>query len=249
MSSSHQPLDSAVHRVLLLDMIERGHVPELDELAVTVAASEADVRESLARLDTNHGVVLHPGTFEPWVIHPFSTTPTLFYVARRTPHDPSRGVGDGWWAPCIWCALGIAALVREPVRIHTKLGGRETPCAIDVDGDVGSVTASGPRQELVVPLAHFPIPIARAWDNVHRFCACMLVFASASDVDEWSRRHGIERGEILTLDEVAALARAWYGNHLSPDWRKPTADEAQAIFRRVGLTSAHWHVRGGGSRF
>src|SRR5262249_57149373 len=29
----------------------------------------------------------------------------------------------GWWAPCIWCALGVAALVGEDVVIHSRIGG------------------------------------------------------------------------------------------------------------------------------
>jgi tRNA pseudouridine-54 N-methylase len=38
----------------------------------------------------------------------------------------------GWWAPCVWCALGIATLVREDVEIHVRLGAeqRETRIVI-----------------------------------------------------------------------------------------------------------------------
>lgn len=227
----HRPLDSAVHRALLTGLIEHGRVPTLAEMARELAQPDEPIRQSLARLEANHGVVLHPGTCEPWVVHPFSTTPTLFYV---------RGARHGWWSPCIWCGLGVATLVAEPVRIHTVLGGETEPCEIThADG-----AASPPDL-----LAHFPIPVARAWDNVHRHCACTLVFRNESSIDRWCDRHGIPRGAVLTLSQVADLARVWYGGHLAPDWRKATAAEARARFESVGLTGPHWALAQSTARF
>lgn len=228
---AHRPFDSAVHRTLLAVWIERGVPPTLAELGATLDASSAEVRAALTRLEGNHGVVLHPGTHEVWLVHPFSTTPTLFHVA---------GSERGWWSPCIWCALGVAVLVPEPVRITTTLGGEAERCELTYDS--GVVAPSG-------RVAHFPVPVARAWDNVHRHCACTLVFADLEAVDPWCERHGITRGEVLPLEQVAELARVWYGGHLAPDWRKPTASEARAKFESAGLTAPHWHVPPGDQRF
>ena len=57
------------------------------------------------------------------------------------------------------------------------------------------------------------------------------------------------KGEVVPVEQVADLARAWYGAHLDPEWVKPSAAEAQAVFEGVGLTSDHWHVPGGDERF
>jgi hypothetical protein len=38
------------------------------------------------------------------------------------------------------------------------------------------------------------------------------------------------------------MARAWYGDRLSPDFRGRTAAEAEVIFRGEGLTSAFWRL-------
>ncbi|MEM7306249.1 MAG: alkylmercury lyase family protein [Planctomycetota bacterium] len=227
----HQPLDSAVHRGLLLAIIERGRASSASELASALGESEERVRDSLARLDANHGLVLHPGGFEPWLVHPFSTTPTAFYV---------EGAERGWWAPCVWCALGVAHLVPGPVRIHGRLGGEAEPCCVDFDA--GRLTPAG-------LVAHFPIPVARAWDNVHRFCGSTLIFSATDAVDGWCERHGVARGEVVPLEQVAELARVWYGGHLAPDWRKPTASEARTRLESVGLTADHWRVPGGDERF
>ena len=84
---------------------------------------------------------------------------------------------------------------------------------------------------------------------MHRFCACTLVFEDEAAVDAWCARHGIERGEVLPLERVDALARAWYGGYLAADWRKASAAEARELFASLGLDSPHWHVPAGDERF
>jgi hypothetical protein len=52
----------------------------------------------------------------------------------------------------------------------------------------------------------------------------------------------VPEGEAVPLGQVARLARAWYGTHAEPDWRKWTVAEAEEIFRTVGLTSEFWQL-------
>jgi len=49
-------------------------------------------------------------------------------------------------------------------------------------------------------------------------------------------------GAVLTLRQAWDLAKQWYGTRLEPDFRRPTADEARAIFASVGLTGAFWQL-------
>ena len=44
----------------------------------------------------------------------------------------------------------------------------------------------------------------------------------------------------MTIPQAWELSRRWYGTRLNPDFRRPTADEARAIFAGVGLTDAFW---------
>jgi hypothetical protein len=228
--TSHQPLDGRIHAELIRSMIERGRPPVLGELWEALDTRPPELLQSLARLEANHGFVAHPGTLDAWVIHPFSTTPTLFWVENEV---------RGWWAPCILCALGVAELVDGPTRVSTKVGGETEPIEIRYDG---TVEPSG-------LLAHFPIKVRDAWANVHRHCASTLVFRTGDEIDAWCERHGVARGEVVPVEQVADLAKAWYGGHLDPGWVKPSAAEAQAVFESVGLTSDHWHVPGGDERF
>jgi Alkylmercury lyase len=47
------------------------------------------------------------------MIHPFSLSPTGTWVQQGE---------QGWWAPCIWCGFGIAALAGENAVIHARIG-------------------------------------------------------------------------------------------------------------------------------
>ena len=231
-SNNHEPIDSAVHHAIMRGFVDRGVAVSSAELAETLGTDIETVTTSLDRLQVNHGVILDPPTAQVWIAHPFSATPTLFYV---------EGEGVGWWAPCIWCALGIVALVgHEKVVIKTRLGGKGAPCDIEC-------TADGIHPNRL--WAHFPIPPRTAWANVHRHCACTLVFADLPAIDRWCEEHRVERGEVLSLEHTARFAAIWYGNHLAEDWRKPTIAQAKSLFEKAGLTSAHWQLDGGTGRF
>lgn len=200
-----------------------GHPPRLVE----------DAHPALRELEATHGVVLHPGTTDVWIAHPFSASPTAVWVERR-------GADRGWWAPCLWCAMGVVVLAAPDAIIHTRLGGEAAPVAIQVDG------AARVASDACV---HFPLPLREAWNNVVHFCATVLPFRSADDVAAWSARHTLPLGAVVPIGHVLQLARVWYGNHLAPDWRKWTVAEAKRILDEVGLVGAHWQLPGADERF
>src|SRR5262249_32604807 len=107
-------LDSAIHYYLVRGLIDDGFAPDFARLQELTAADPASVAGAFKRLEASHSVVCHPGHAAPWVIHPFSLSPTATWV---------EGSERGWWAPCVWCALGIAALVDDDVIIHARIGG------------------------------------------------------------------------------------------------------------------------------
>ena len=72
----------------------------------------------------------------------------------------------------------------------------------------------------------------------------MLLFRSEEHASRWCRRWRMEHGGLLTLDQTVALARAWYEqDRRSPEWRRPTLDQAEAIFRGLGLAGPFWSLR------
>ena len=221
-----------LHYELVHELIQNGSCPANAELSQRMEMPPADIEELQRSLAAIHGVVLHPYAAEPWIIHPFSLTPTLNWI---------EGNERSWWAPCIWCALGVAALAGSAVHIHSRYGAEAEPLTIPViDGrPVGFESV----------YVHFAIPPARAWNNVHEHCSMVLPFRSAEEIPQWSKRHRLPLGEAVPLHQVAELAAVWYGQHAEPDWHKWSVAEAQAIFQRVGLRSDFWNLEPRAGKF
>ncbi|MCC7164016.1 MAG: hypothetical protein IT331_16080 [Anaerolineae bacterium] len=70
----------------------------------------------------------------------------------------------------------------------------------------------------------------------------MLFFRSEEDVNAWKRARNVATGEVLEPAQIWALSQKWYGNRLAHDFHGRTLEEAQEIFRGIGLTSAFWYI-------
>jgi len=68
----------------------------------------------------------------------------------------------------------------------------------------------------------------------------MRLFRSEEHARRWQQT---AEADVLTLDQAARLARAWYANKLAPDWRRHTTDEAEAVFAQLGLDRDFWRLR------
>ena len=61
-------------------------------------------------------------------------------------------------------------------------------------------------------------------------------------MDSWCSDRGVVRGATMTIAQAWELSQKWYGTRLEPDFRRPTKDEAHAIFESVGLTGPFWRL-------
>jgi hypothetical protein len=214
----------SLHHAIIRHLIDRGHAPTRFALAAHFGVDPDKIWQTLETLQDCHGVVLHPHEPEVWVVHPFSTAPTPFVV---------RQSDRAWWGNCAWCSLGIAALLGgDDVTIQTTFGAEGRPVTVHLDDKLV-------REDLWV---HFPVPMARAWENVIYTCSTMLVFESEAAIDQWSERHAIPRGSAQRIQRVYDFAEVWYGRHLDPDWRKWTTEEARVIFTRFGFEGPIWQL-------
>lgn len=222
---------SELHYRIIRSFVEQGYAPTMADLADGLAESPQDVRVALEALEDAHGVVLHPTTREIWVAHPFSAAPTNFWIES----------GDrGWWANCAWCAMGAVTLIGGTGTITTTVGAESKQVVLRVEK--GALMEAG----LYV---HFPIPMARAWDNVIYTCSTMLLFESEEQVTDWCARHRIARGDLQPVSRVLEFAKDWYGRHLDRDWTKWSAAEAAALFERHGLAGDTWRIAPEAARF
>ncbi len=118
--------DAEVHHAFIDPLRRTGRAPSRHEVAAALARPINEIEQALHRLSASHGVVLHPHVCEPWVIHPFSLSPTATWIQQGE---------QGWWAPCIWCGFGIAALVGGNTVIHARIGGEMEDVDINIVND------------------------------------------------------------------------------------------------------------------
>ncbi len=223
--------NSNLHYTLIKGIIDNGFAPSVEDLSKTLKATKNDIENGLKNLQEYHGIVLHPNEPKVWVIHPFSLAPTNFYVRTKN--------GE-WWGNCAWCSLGVAALLKDDVKITTTIGAETKQIEINI--------ISGEIQEKNY-FIHFPIPMKNAWDNVIYTCSNMLVFENEQQIDDWTRKHNISKGDIQPIEKIWNFSKKWYGNHLSPKWKKWTIEEAKEMFREFELNGRIWKLADSTERF
>jgi hypothetical protein len=70
----------------------------------------------------------------------------------------------------------------------------------------------------------------------------MLLFQSEEWIEKWCKRNNLERGEVLSVNQVWELSKLWYYNRLSIDYHGRTVEQAEEIFKHAGLMAAFWHL-------
>ena len=70
----------------------------------------------------------------------------------------------------------------------------------------------------------------------------MLFFRSEEHVRRWCETRQLQQGAVMTLQQCWELARAWYANRLSRDWRRFTPTEVESLFRRLGFQGDFWRL-------
>jgi hypothetical protein len=60
--------------------------------------------------------------------------------------------------------------------------------------------------------------------------------------EEHVRRAYRSPGAIVPLEQLWRVAKAWYGDRLSPDWVPPSKRSSQRRLRTAGLTGRFWRL-------
>jgi len=72
----------------------------------------------------------------------------------------------------------------------------------------------------------------------------MLFFRSEEALSEWLVSRNVRQGAVLSVAQLWELSQRWYRDRMSPDYHGRTIQQAQEIFRDVGLTSEFWQAYG-----
>ena len=122
--------------------------PSVAQIAESVEAEAASVREAFGRLRAKRVLVLEADGETIRMAPPFSGVPTQHVVTAD---------GNSYFANCAWDALGIPAALHEPAIVRSR-------CELCLEPLELAVSAKGPEESDW--LFHCEVPAARWWDDI-----------------------------------------------------------------------------------
>ena len=160
-----------VRRAIYDTFAGQGHAPSHQQIRKLAAASEAQVDDAIAGLAAQRQLALDPSG-NVVMAHPFTTVNLWFSV---------MGERTLWWGGCAWDSFAIPNLVTdEPsVLVATTCPACRRPLA-------WTVTRHGPPEGREV--AHFLVPMDKAWNDVIYTCSNQRLFCSERCVQDWLTR-------------------------------------------------------------
>ena len=199
-----------------------GLSPAVADLAAATGLSAARVEGALAELDESHHIVRRDG--ELVLAHPFATRSFGFSV---------MGPDVLWWGGCAWDSFAIPHLVptSPEVLVATTCPACATPHAF---------TVTNREPPTGTQVAHFLVPASHIWDDVVHSCENQLIFCSDECVEAWLESTGQDRGHVMSLETLWALASRWYEGRLDSPYERREPAQAAEYFRSVGLTGPFW---------
>ena len=70
----------------------------------------------------------------------------------------------------------------------------------------------------------------------------MQLFRSEGDVEAWSQQTGHARGAVFSPEQLWVVAKRWWDDRRSLDWRRKSIEERQAILEWADLTGPFWDL-------
>jgi hypothetical protein len=68
----------------------------------------------------------------------------------------------------------------------------------------------------------------------------MLFFRSEDLIDAWCQARATPRRPSVRMDQLWQLAVTWYSTRLTPESKRPAANEIRGIFEAIGLPGDFW---------
>lgn len=215
-----------VRRAIYDTFAREGHPPSRQQTQDLAAVDDAQLNEAVAELVAQRQLVLDSAG-DIVMAHPFTTVNLGFSV---------MGERTLWWGGCAWDSFAIPNLVKDEPSVLVA-----TICPACRRALAWTVTRSGPPQGSEV--AHFLVPMGKAWNDVVYACSNQRLFCSEDCVQAWLTSTGQARGYVMDLSTLWRLAAGWYSGRLDSPYQRRDPQTAAAYFRSVGLHGPFWGLR------
>lgn len=191
------PVDRAVHRLVLRHFATTGQPPTTANLADTIAGSGRTSDDVLAALHGRDAIRLNAdGRIE--VAYPFSAHPTRHRVRIAT------GTGTGVYAMCAIDALGIAPMLATDTHIDSTDQTTGQPVHI-------TTTARGHTHWEPASAVVFLNATAGEGPSADNCCDYLNFFTDVTTANAWTTAHPHVPGHVLNQEQAETLAAQLFG--------------------------------------
>jgi alkylmercury lyase-like protein len=220
--------DKKLTRKYILDhFFEYTTAPPLEEVMQRFGLSRKEAFSSFRDLESDHDIVLVPGTQRILMANPFSAISTPFRVIIGTRR---------YFANCAWDTVALHVMLKTEARIVAFCHHCAELIEISVVG--GEVRSSKPPS----PLIFLSVPVAGWYDDLINTCSNnMVYFASKSHLDHWLAENPRVKGEALTVEDMVKVCRPLALGRMSLDWQRPSKEELMAHWDSLGMKGKFWN--------
>ncbi|THC97912.1 hypothetical protein EYZ11_002610 [Aspergillus tanneri] len=131
-----------------------------------------------------------------------------------------------------------------PIAMAHPFSHLPTPFVVfTIRDDQVACTGDGDKIDVKNCHAHFSIPPVKWWKDVRFACGTIQIFPSKQEALEWPKKYGFYTGEIMTLENLWLLSKAWYHDKHTYEYERKTPAEVETLFNQLGMSSEFWKSR------
>ena len=215
-----------VRKFIFDHFFEHSSAPALEEVMEKFGLTRKEAFDRFKALESDHHILLVPGTQRILMANPYSAVNTPFRVH----------VGDRqYFANCAWDTVSMHVMLGMDARVESYCHHCAEPIRIMLSG--GKAVSGSPK----APLIFLSTPVANWYDNLINTCSNNMVYFSSQDhMKEWLSESPNLHGESLTVEKMAEVCKPLSNGRATLEYRRPPKEEVMAYWDSIGMTSRFW---------
>lgn len=229
-NSDYTENDLRTIRKFIFDtFVETSHAPVVEQLIKKFNMPRSKIEKILHTLEDQQSLVMQPSSNKILMLHPFSNIPTCWVV------KPNQNIS--YYANCAWDSIAMHFSLHKDVDIESFCVFCNKEIHIRLEN--GSFKEKNPQTTFVAVTK----PASKWWNDIVDTCGNnMNYFCSEEHLKAWEQENNINHDQtgIFTDFAVTELSKLVYGTKDQFDYKHPTDEEEQKIFKDLNLVGKCW---------
>lgn len=206
---------------------EHSVAPTLEEVMQHFRVSRKEAYSRFKGLESEHHILLVPGTQRILMANPYSAVTTPFRVR----------IGERrYFANCAWDTVSMHVMMDAEATVESHC--HHCAESIEISLSRGKVSSSIPP----MPMIFLSMPVAKWYDNLINTCSNnMVYFASEGHLKDWLASNPGLKGESLTVEKMAEVCRPLSSGRMELEYERPPKEELMAYWDSIGMKSEFWN--------